>query len=213
MSWLVLVVLLLLAGGIFTEKSNRPTAARIWSSRAYQAGRTRVINMGKAARGKTPVVEAVKPFEGRSETKPRESSTRMPRDRSPLPYEMPKPKFAETSGSGRPSGTITVDFFEAILQVANATYEGPNDALRVLRTFGEGSRSWAGGMTIFHQRMTDSRDMNIDPWVADHVIRAVAFIQAAGLELAEADGAFTRLMNMTLTELTERGLRVPRTHH
>lgn len=213
MLWILLVAILFV-GGTYAEKSQRPVAARIRSNRIYQGGRSRVINVGKAVRGRPLVYKSAKPVEERREpAPPPESPRRMPRDRTPLPYTAPEPRFAEPGGTGRPSGGITVDFFEAILHVANAVYEGPNDALRVLRTFSEGSRSWAGGMTIFHQRMSDPGDMNIDPWVSDHVIRAVAFIQAAGLELAEADAAFARLMNMTLAELTERGLRIPKTHH
>jgi hypothetical protein len=59
--------------------------------------------------------------------------------------------------------------------------------------------------------MADPGDMRIDPFVADHVVRAAALGQAMVLELAEADTALTILLNMTLAEISERGLQVPNT--
>jgi hypothetical protein len=223
MSWLLLVLVVLVLGGAFTERSQHPRAERIRSSRPYRAGRVRIVNAGKSVIGR-PVVyrngKATPPKpkvlgernrpSGRTEQPP-PRAPRPPRPRS-LPYVKPDLTVNESNGSGpKTQPGLTVDFFSAIMRVAHMPYEGPNDALRILRTFHEGTNNWVSGMTMLHQRMSDPGDMNIDPYVAEHLIQATAYLQAARLSLAEADAAFTVLLNMTVAELVDRGMRIPNT--
>ncbi len=239
MSWLLLVLAALVVSGAFTERSEHPSAVRIRSSRPYQVTRVRVVNAGKSVIGRpvvyrngkaTPAKPSPKVLSerGRSTRQatpppppPRpQRQPRPPRPRGSLPYEAPDLTVFENnghraSGNGstgpQPQPGLTVDFFTAIMRVANASYEGPRDAMRILRTLHEGTTNWVTGLNTLHQRMADRGDMNIDPFVADHVIQAVAFFQAGRLALAEADASLTALMDMTVAELVDRGMRIPNT--
>lgn len=220
MTWILITVLLLLLVGGAAEKSNHRAAARVRGSRFYQGGRQRIIDVGAYLRGRPPV------YVNGQRTNIKDLSARMAIPRTPKPTREPTaapiaytPPTAPTagpaqngaSGPASPSNGVTVDFFQGLLMLVNAPYEGPNDALRQLRSLAEGGRQWDNGLIRLHQRMADHGDMRIDPFVSDHVVRAAAFGQAMVLELVEADTAMTALLNMTLAEITERGLQVPNT--
>lgn len=213
MSWIIAITLLLLLIGA-TEKSNARPFARVRKSRVYQGGRRRTIDVGRAAWGRGG---RRKPAELPTLDKPPSVLTPRPpkRDRrSPISYAPPtatpeeEAPSATVNGAG---GNVTVDFFQGILTLVHAPYEGPNDALRQLKALSEGGRQWNNGLISMHQRMADTGDMRIDPFVSDHVVRAAALGQAMVLELVEADAAMTALLNMTLSELQERGLWIPNT--
>ncbi len=219
MIWWILLAALMFSGGTYVEKSNRPAVARLRGSRGYQGTRTRVINTGMALRGKPAVYLHGKRVRGDDAVKAAATTVQAPRTPSmqrkaapPLAYAAPAPAAAAaaSSPSARSNG-VTVDFFEAILHVANAPYEGPNDALRQLRILTEGGRTWDQGLIRLHQRMSDAGDMRIDPFVYEHVLQAATFAKAMVLQLTEADTALTALLNMTIGEITERGLQVPNT--
>lgn len=216
MTWIIIIMTLLLLGGA-AEKSNHPAAVKVRGSRPYQGGRRRLVDLGSNLRGR-PIVYV----NGKRSTIddlsskvsiPKAAKPAKPRP-APIAYDPPAaaaaPAAAVPSAGGKSNG-ITVDFFEGLLMLVNAPYEGPNDALRQLRSLSEGGRQWNNGLIRLHQRMSDSGDMRIDPFVSDHVIRAAAFGQAMTLELVEADSALTALLNMTLAEITQRGLQVPNT--
>lgn len=232
MSWLLLVLVVMVVGGAFTERSSHPGAARVRSTRAYQASRVRIVNAGKSVIGRPVVYRNGKATPSKPKPKvlgergrpsgrtaeppppPRPSrQPRPPRPRGSLPYVAPDLTVSERNGSTgpRPEPGVTVDFFSAIMRVANAPYEGPRDALRILRTLHEGTTNWVTGLNTLHQRMSDTGDMNIDPWVSEHVLQAVAYFQAGRLELADADASLTALMDMTVAELVDRGMRIPNT--
>ncbi|MFI7448041.1 hypothetical protein ACIBQX_11135 [Nonomuraea sp. NPDC049714] len=221
MSWLIIALVLVIAIGA-VEKSDIRPAARIRGSRAYQGGRRRAIDLGSVLRGRPPlyvngqrtdVKDLTAQVAAMSDLKP----PRQPKAKRPTiaytPPTAPAPTPAAANGSASAPGSagITVDFFQGVLMLINAPYEGPNDALRQLRSLAEGGRQWNGGLIGLHRRMSDPADMRIDPFVADHVVRAAALGQAMVLELVEADTAMTALLNMTLAEITERGLQVPNT--
>jgi hypothetical protein len=212
MSWIIGIALLLLLIGT-TEKSNARPFTRVRESRIYQGGRRRTIDVGRAAWGRGG---RQKPITGLSD-RPAVLTPRPPkRDRrSPISYDPPPSApagvpAASVNGAGGGSA-ITVDFFQGILALVNAPYEGPNDALRQLKALAEGGRQWNNGLVGLHGRMIDPGDMRIDPFVSDHVVRAAALGQAMVLELTEADAAMTSLLNMTLSQLQERGLWIPNT--
>lgn len=211
---LIFLIIFALAGVTYTEKANTPRAIRLRGTGGYQGARTRAINAGMALRGKPALymngqrVRGVEQIQQAGNVhKPRTPAK--PKAQS-LAYTAPT-VAAPTNGSGRAPAGLAVDFFEAILHVANAPYEGPNDALRQLRVLTEGGRTWDGSLIRMHQRMADPGDMRIDPFVNEHVLRAAAYAQAMVLELSEADAAMTALLNMTLAEINDRGLQVPNT--
>lgn len=211
MSYLIIATIVLILIGV-AEKSGRKTPTRIRGSRVYQGGRSRVIGVGAALRGQQMSRSARKAVD---ELAGRPAATEPPprRRASTIAYE---PPAAPPPAGGAPNGAVAgagagVDFFQGLLLLVNAAYEGPNDALRQLRTLGEGGRQWNNGLIRLHQRMADRGDMRIDPFVSDHVVRAAALGQAMVMELVEADTALTTLLNMTLAEITERGLQVPNT--
>lgn len=220
MGWLIIaVVLLLLVGAGATEKSDAKPFARIRESRPYQGGRRRVVDAGSAIRGR-PVVY-VNGKRTRVEDLPAVKAAAAPPQaprrerRQAIAYQPPAPPPAANGTSGEAGGSagvgITVDFFQGLLALVNGPYEGPQDALRQLRALGEGGRQWNNGLIRLHQRMSDPGDMRIDPFVSEHVVKAAALGQAMVLELVEADTAMTSLLNMTLAEISERGLQVPNT--
>lgn len=222
MSWVLLFLVVAVIGGVFVEKGGTNAAVRIRHSRVYSGGRHRLAGVWQVLRGRTTVY--VDADEGRPrapEAKPRKQAERPERAerqrRRPLPYTPPVQPAPNGNGRGPdPDGTHqpgvpAVDFFHSILTVVNARYETPVDALRQLRILTEGSRAWSQGLIQLHQRMLDPADMNIDPFVADHIIGAAALSQAQGMRLTEADAALTSLLHMTMAELIDRGMRVPRT--
>lgn len=212
MSWIIIATILLVLVGV-AEKSGRKTPTRIRGSRIYQGGRSRVIGVGAALRGRQQMSRSAR--KAVDELAGRTAATEPPprRRASTIAYE---PPAAPPPAGGAPNGAVAgagagVDFFQGLLLLINAAYENPNDALRQLRTLGEGGRQWNNGLIRLHQRMADRGDMRIDPFVSDHVVRAAALGQAMVMELVEADTALTTLLNMTLAEITERGLQVPNT--
>ncbi|HEY9371016.1 hypothetical protein [Streptomyces sp.] len=215
MSWIIaLTVLLVLIAA--TEKSERKPFARVRDSRIYQGGRRRTIDVGRAAWGRGPrngrPVSRDLPRNERPASRPELPDRDRRRDRrAAIAYDPPpaRPEDAPSATVSSASGNVTVDFFQGILTLISAPYEGPNDALRQLKALAEGGRQWNNGLIGMHQRMSDPGDMRIDPFVSDHVVRAAALGQAMVLELVEADAAMTALLNMTLAELTERGLWIP----
>ena len=216
MSWIIaLTVLLVLIAA--TEKSERKPFVRVRDSRIYQGGRRRTIDVGRAAwgRGANAARTSARDLpRGERASRPEIPDRERRRDRrAPIAYDPPPaaPGDAPAATVNSASGTVTVDFFQGILTLLNAPYEGPNDALRQLKALAEGGRQWNNGLVGMHQRMSDPGDMRIDPFVSDHVVRAAALGQAMVLELTEADAAMTALLNMTLAQLQERGLWIPNT--
>lgn len=218
MGWLIIavVVLVVLVGG--TEKSNARPFTWARESRVYQGGRRRLVDAGGALRGR-PVVY-LNGQRTRVEDLPAVKAATEPptprRERRPTIAYQPPPRpaaagGADGAGAAPVAGGITVDFFQGLMALVAAPYEGPQDALRQLRALGEGGRQWNNGLVGLHQRMSDPGDMRIDPFVSEHVVRAAALGQAMVLELVEADAAMTALLNMTLAEITERGMQVPNT--
>lgn len=218
MMWLILLTALVAFVGA-TEKSNARPFSWVRESRAYQGGRRRVVDAGSALRGRPVVylngqrtrVEDLPAGKAAAPRAPRQERRRAI-SYAPPPITPPAATAAAAS-NGAPAGGagITVDFFQGLLALVNAPYEGPQDALRQLRALGEGGRQWNNGLIRLHQRMSDPGDMRIDPFVSEHVVKAAALGQAMVLELVEADAAMTALLNMTLAEITERGLQVPNT--
>lgn len=216
MTWIFFITLVLLLGGV-AEKSNHKAAVRVRDSRIYQGGRRKVIDYAGMLRGRPPL------YINGERTKVEDISAKMGIPKTPkaakpkaaaIAYTPPTAPTSASAGNGSSGGSgtsngITVDFFQGLLMLVNAPYEGPNDALRQLRSLSEGGRQWDNGLIRMHQRMSDPGDMRIDPFVSDHVVRAAAFGQAMVLELVEADSAMTALLNMSLAELSQRGLRVP----
>lgn len=216
MNWIIIITLLMLLAGGGIEKSDHRAAVRIRGSRPWQRGKHTLAEGWHNLRGRP----AVHILNRRPKSTP--AAAAVPTAASPkarrqgLTYEPPaappappgNPGGGGSIGSG---GGVTVDFFHGLLALVNAPYEGPNDALRQLRVLGEGGRQWQNSLVSLHQRMSDSGDMRIDPFVSEHVIRAASFYMAGTLELVEADTALTALLNMTLAEITERGLQVPNT--
>jgi hypothetical protein len=218
MGWLILALILVIAIGA-VERTDIGPATRIRNNRLYKGGRRAAFGLGGKLRGRTAVFfkgkrDKAKPESARPVVPLREPPPRRTRPAtiSYTPPPAPSPSAASADAGGQTgAGGITVDFFEGLLMLVNAPYEGPNDALRQLRSLTEGGRQWDNGLIRLHQRMTDPADMRIDPFVADHVVRAAALGQAMVLELAEADTALTTLLNMTLAEISDRGLQVPNT--
>lgn len=209
MSWLILLVGLLTLIGV-TEKSGRATPTRVRSSRLYQGGRRRVIGIGSALRGRQPQPQSVSAADLIAQETARTTTRRQPR--TPITYTAPPPAAAANGASPIvAAGGVTIDFFQGLLTLVNAPYEGPNDALRQIRSLGEGARQWNNGLTRLHQRMTDTGDMRIDPFVSDHVLAANSYFLAGLLELVEADTAMTALLNMTLAQLAQRHMQIPNT--
>jgi hypothetical protein len=215
--WIIVLVFLAAAvGGVgAAEKSQRPAAVKLRKSRIYQGGRRRAFDIGNAARGRPTIYKNGKRITGKQlkqASMPRTPAA--PRGAAaPLVYAAPAVSApASSNGSAKTSSPgMTVDFFHGILALVNASYENPNDALRQLRCLAEGGRAWTNGLTVLHQRMADTGDMRIDPFVNEHVLRSASYAQAMVLELIEGDAALTALLNMTLAEITDRGLQVPNT--
>lgn len=224
MSWIIIGLLLVLLVGAI-EKTDIGPSARIRDNRSYRGGRQRVIDLGGYLRGKPPVyvngkrtrIEDLAGVMGLPKkpkaAPPRPPAAAKPAPRTAIAYTPPAAASAgPAAGLASEPGGVTVDFFEGVLRLVNAPYEGPKDALRQLRTLGEGGRQWNNGLVRLHQRMSDRGDMRIDPFVSEHVLRAASFGQAMVLELVESDAAMTALLNMSLAELTERGFWIPNTH-
>lgn len=214
MNWILSVLIIVILIGA-VEKTNTVPVQRVRNSRIYQGSRRRVVDFGSILRGRPPlyvngVRTSIEDLAARADPTPKPTRETRPT----ISYAPP----AATSGAPmgpaatQASAGVTVDFFHGVLMLINAPYEGPNDALRQLRALSEGGRQWNNGLGRLHQRMADTGDMRIDPFVSDHVVRAAAFGQAMVLELIEADSAMTALLNMTLAELQERGLQIPNTH-
>jgi hypothetical protein len=220
MSWVIVITLLLVLSGGFVEKSSSQRAVKIRNSRPWAGGKTRLVGVGRALQVKPITLVNGKRVELGDLRKAQEKALGITKTRTtkpkppPLSYDAPAkvpPLVAVAEAVPTSKTGMTVDFFTAILTVANAPYEGPNDALRQLRVLGEGCRTWSDGLIRLHQRMSDPGDMRIDPMVHEHVLAAAAYAQAMGLSLTEADAGLTALLNMTLAEITERGLQVPNT--
>lgn len=211
MSWIIIIALALLLTGGAAEKSSHPLAVKARGNRFYQGGKRRVVDLGSLMRGHPPV------YVNGERVKIEDLSAKMALPKTPKAKERPAPiayappastSPAAPNGSGTSAGP-TVDFFQGLLMLVNAPYEKPVDALRQLRSLTEGGRQWTNGLTRLHQRMADKGDMRIDPFVSDHVVRANAYFMAGVLELVESDSALTALLNMTLAEISERGLQIP----